>query len=1033
MNKKALRDALDQIAWLNDWQPRRTKKNARPSFLDDALYESQANNPNGTTRILGASFSGSLPSIRNTLEQWCRTSLAKPQKTTIRMFSGTATAIPPVGESIESGTCHINPVDALLIDEVTRLGLMLHDLELGVSNIVPTGGARHLKQRIAVLRENTSYGAAVSAELPGHANVIDMPFPLHISDLRTAYSQAELPRTSTSPPLSRRNIPENDKNDRENQDVIPAFSSRSPSYQELVVARLMTAISRSDTRYVGISATDVEDLVFLAARVRECCPEAIIFTTSADLRFIHSDVNPDLYGTLVFSTYPLFGPNQLWTYPYLTNRGSPHYQFPSENAQGIFNATLKLLEGPNEHLYEHLYEHSPPFTEKPDLPALWVSVVGRDQIWPLGFHELGPGKEKPSDMRIGDFYPRSLIFIFVLLGVGWIVLSVRLFIPAFEILQPCNRWLYQYMPTWLVRMTENRTPFEELASERRLRLATLSVGLVTTFVVGQGFFWLPYRWLPERWLPHSTACPLQDRPGIWVYFGLAFEALTAIFLLSALTGAFWKILQNRKSFKEYGGTLAVPRLLVSITLSFIVLFFGIRLVWWIWHRPAHFIMFDFLRAIHPSNGVSPLKPLIFLGVAAVALTVCQLRRLALLEDLRIEPPFLGFEQGSASFRGTQALEKQVVGYLAGPWIDLPGSYWFLGLSVPLCWYYLLEVGLPWGPSLWIDGRWFEWFYIFISVFLYFNLSLLLLRFFWIWIALHQLLRRLYFHPTRGAYETLRTKSLPIPPTELHIRLREPASSLSPVEYCLERARDLLKIAGDAKAGSAKTAAKPSPLAARIFALSPVLGCFIRLAEADLSELGNYGEDWAGTVKMRAVLQRDMSYRSTTIARVFDRAWRLESQKQPAMLINTEGDKTTDRRLLDEAELFVASRVVDFLRKVYPQMLNLVWFVIGGMLAMMLAASSYPFPALDTVLWLAWAVLLSAIGVSIGVFVSINMSRIVSMLRGTEPGRFNWDWAFTTHLLVLGVLPIMAMIGAQYPHTLNNVISWIGGIFGGGQG
>ena len=100
-------------------------------------------------------------------------------------------------------------------------------------------------------------------------------------------------------------------------------------------------------------------------------------------------MNPDLYGTLVFSTYPLFGPNQLWTYPYLTNRGSPHYQFPSENAQGIFNATLKLLEGPNEHLYEHLYEHSPPFTEKPDLAALWVSVVGRDQIWPLGFHEFG--------------------------------------------------------------------------------------------------------------------------------------------------------------------------------------------------------------------------------------------------------------------------------------------------------------------------------------------------------------------------------------------------------------------------------------------------------------------------------------------------------------------------------------------------------------------------------------------------------------------------------------------------------------------
>jgi hypothetical protein len=83
--------------------------------------------------------------------------------------------------------------------------------------------------------------------------------------------------------------------------------------------------------------------------------------------------------------------------------------------------------------------------------------------------------------------------------------------------------------------------------------------------------------------------------------------------------------------------------------------------------------------------------------------------------------------------------------------------------------------------------------------------------------------------------------------------------------------------------------------------------------------------------------------------------------------------------------------------------------------------------------MSWTVLLSAVAVSISVFVGINRSRVISMLYGTTPGRFNWDSAFTTHLLMLGVIPILTLLGAQYPHALGGMFSWIGGIFGSSTG
>ena len=103
--------------------------------------------------------------------------------------------------------------------------------------------------------------------------------------------------------------------------------------------------------------------------------------------------------------------------------------------------------------------------------------------------------------------------------------------------------------------------------------------------------------------------------------------------------------------------------------------------------------------------------------------------------------------------------------------------------------------------------------------------------------------------------------------------------------------------------------------------------------------------------------------------------------------------------------------------------------VSGALAK-LPSASYPFPRHDSLLWFSWVVLLTVITISITVFVQMNRDRIISMLSGTEPGRFNLDSVLVGHVVTYAVVPIMVLLGAQFPHALGGIFSWFGGLFSG---
>src|SRR5262249_34044597 len=259
-----------------------------------------------------------------------------------------------------------------------------HDAELSVAF------DRYLSQRLGakgkqvalLIEENTSYGqgqfhpsAADSADWDREK--LRIPFPLHISQVRTAY--AEQPPAAAAPAIA---LPKTLRLSLEPEgqatDVATTYSRLEPTSVDAVLDRLLAGVDAHNIRYVGIVATDVRDKIFLAREVRKNRPDVTLFTFGADILYGHPEGADVLRGMLVVAPYSLCSVDRPWTFqaPFRAQ-----LQFPSSQAQGVFNATLVLLNRP-----DRLVEYGLPFEMCPYVPrrpALWVSVVGYGGLWPV--------------------------------------------------------------------------------------------------------------------------------------------------------------------------------------------------------------------------------------------------------------------------------------------------------------------------------------------------------------------------------------------------------------------------------------------------------------------------------------------------------------------------------------------------------------------------------------------------------------------------------------------------------------------------
>jgi hypothetical protein len=132
----------------------------------------------------------------------------------------------------------------------------------------------------------------------------------------------------------------------------------------------------------------------------------------------------------------------------------------------------------------------------------------------------------------------------------------------------------------------------------------------------------------------------------------------------------------------------------------------------------------------------------------------------------------------------------------------------------------------------------------------------------------------------------------------------------------------------------------------------------------------------------------------------------------------------------EAELFLVSRIVAFLHLILAHMQNLVVFVTGGMILLLLAISQYPFQPRDRLLLFGWILIMAVVAVTVGIFVQMERDSLLSIFTGSTPGKVEFNSSFVGRLLLHGLLPILALLSAQFPDALRQIFSWLD-VFRGG--
>lgn len=129
-----------------------------------------------------------------------------------------------------------------------------------------------------------------------------------------------------------------------------------------------------------------------------------------------------------------------------------------------------------------------------------------------------------------------------------------------------------------------------------------------------------------------------------------------------------------------------------------------------------------------------------------------------------------------------------------------------------------------------------------------------------------------------------------------------------------------------------------------------------------------------------------------------------------------------KAFFDEVEEFIVSRLVDFLAIVFPSLQNLGYFVLAGLLLMLLAVTSYPFQPRNEFLFFNWIVILSFIGTAFWILVQMERDTVLSLLNDTQPGQIDISRELVLRIFLYVAVPLLALLGAQFPESLRQILA-----------
>lgn len=373
--------------------------------------------PDRSLRVLGPTFSGSMPSVVRALT---RLNTGSSSFTSVLLYSG---RIRGCGSwrwlntqlngltSLPIRTADFDENDAIQIDRFYRF---LKD-------------RGHLLSEVAVLSEDeTAYGGLPDAHAkppdatgtappdisteplceppyPRTNRPVHLYYPRDISAIRSAYQEQSIFSTgaSTETAAAPRAVlqPQYEPTTQGETDTIEPFSGQGMALtQEAQLYGIVNSLRTHGIRYVILRSTNSLDYLFLARFLHRAYPSAYIVTLGADMLFGREIDSTEFRGVVALTTFPLLPRGQDWTTQTTELPQHAHRIFGSDIMEGVYLAARFLTtDEAAKRSDPSPYVHPP----KPDIPdyakpfwgsdsgtnsaaaSTWLSVIGRDGYWPL--------------------------------------------------------------------------------------------------------------------------------------------------------------------------------------------------------------------------------------------------------------------------------------------------------------------------------------------------------------------------------------------------------------------------------------------------------------------------------------------------------------------------------------------------------------------------------------------------------------------------------------------------------------------------
>lgn len=77
-------------------------------------------------------------------------------------------------------------------------------------------------------------------------------------------------------------------------------------------------------------------------------------------------------------------------------------------------------------------------------------------------------------------------------------------------------------------------------------------------------------------------------------------------------------------------------------------------------------------------------------------------------------------------------------------------------------------------------------------------------------------------------------------------------------------------------------------------------------------------------------------------------------------------------------------------------------------------------------------ILTSVVVTLYIFFSVNRDKTLCLLARTAPGKVNITRDLVFRVLFHGVIPVVALLGLQFPEAVRQIFSWLN-VFGGKGG